>query len=196
MASHIEESADVDETAAIGRESIVWHLAQVRDGAQIGKNCVIGRGAYIGPGVLIGDNSKIQNYALVYDPAELGTGVFIGPGVILTNDVYPRAIEPSGLGKSNSDWEAKGVEIDDGASIGARSVILAGTHIGKWALVGAGSVVIENVPDHALVVGNPSKQIGWVGRAGIQLTQEGSIWICPKPKEEYVELNNQMQLLG
>ena len=94
----------------------------------------------------------------VYDPAEIGEGVFIGPGVILTNDVYPRAINTDGELKDGTDWVPKGVTIKSGASIGARSVILAGVTIGNWALLGAGTVVIRDIPDYALVAGNPSRQ--------------------------------------
>jgi UDP-2-acetamido-3-amino-2,3-dideoxy-glucuronate N-acetyltransferase len=188
MSTNIQKSADVDSRAIIGEGSSVWHLAQIRENAQIGKNCVIGRGAYIGPSVLIGDNVKIQNLAQIYDPAVLGSGVFIGPGAILTNDVYPRATEPSGELKGSAEWETAGVAIGDGASIGARAVVLAGVTIGPWALIGAGAVVIRDVQSHALVVGNPAKQKGWVSRLGVQLKQEESgLWTCPKSGEEYEE---------
>tara|TARA_Y100001970_G_scaffold219835_1_gene269853 strand:+ start:4739 stop:5347 length:609 start_codon:yes stop_codon:yes gene_type:complete len=189
MQPHIDPSADVDPTAAIGNNSTVWHLSQVREKAEIGNNCVIGRGAYIGPGVKIGSNTKIQNLAQIYDPAEISEGVFIGPGAILTNDVYPRAISSDGKLKEGSDWVPKGVTIKSGASIGARSVILAGVTIGKWALIGAGTVVIRDIPDHALVAGNPSRQIGWVGRAGIQLVSDGNLLICPETGEKYIDID-------
>ncbi len=125
MPVKIVASADVDDRAVIGEGSSIWHLAQVREGAQLGRNCVIGRGAYVGSGVMIGDNCKVQNYALVYEPARLGDGVFIGPAVVLTNDTYPRAVAPDGSQKSAADWDAVGVEIGDGASVGARSVCVA-----------------------------------------------------------------------
>jgi acetyltransferase-like isoleucine patch superfamily enzyme len=188
MSSNIQENADVDPLAIIGEGSSVWHLSQIRENAQLGKNCVVGRGAYIGPGVLIGDNVKIQNHALIYDPAILGSGVFIGPGAVLTNDVYPRATEPSGGLKDSSEWESEGVTVGDGASVGARAVILAGVTIGPWALIGAGAVVIRDVPSNALVVGNPAKQKGWVSRSGIQLiSKETGLWQCPKTGELYQE---------
>ena len=186
MQPHIDPSADVDSTAIIGSGSKIWHLSQVREKAEIGENCVIGRGAYIGPGVKIGSNTKIQNLSQVYDPAEIGEGVFIGPGVILTNDVYPRAINTDGELKHGTDWVPKGVTIKSGASIGARSVILAGVTIGNWALLGAGTVVIRDIPDYALVAGNPSRQIGWVGKAGIQLIPDGKLLVCPKTGERYI----------
>ena len=169
----ILSTADVDQSARIGPGSHVWHLAQVRDGAVIGSNCNIGRGAYIGPSVRLGDNCKIQNYALIYEPAVLADGVFIGPGAILTNDQYPRAVNVDGVVKSSSDWDAVGVEISEGASIGAGAICIAPVKIGAWALVAAGAVVKEDVPDFALVAGVPARRIRWVGRAGIPLIKIG-----------------------
>lgn len=176
----IEESADVHSEAQIESGASIWHLCQIREGACVGEGSVIGRGVYVGPGVKIGKNCKIQNYALIYDPARIGDGVFIGPAVTLTNDVYPRAVDPDLSLKDASGWDAVGVTIGDGSSIGARSVILAGVTIGKWALVAAGSVVIRDVPDFALVAGNPAKQKAWVGRTGHQLiSEDGDLFRCP-----------------
>ena len=173
MAVRIVDSAEVDTTATIGDGSSIWHLVQIRDKVSIGKNCIVGRGAYVGSGVQIGDNCKIQNYALVYEPAKLGNGVFIGPAAVLTNDEFPRAVNPDGSLKSGSDWHAVGVEIGDGASIGARAVCIAPVKIGTWALVAAGAVVTKAVPDFAIVAGVPAKRIGWVGRAGKPLENIG-----------------------
>jgi acetyltransferase-like isoleucine patch superfamily enzyme len=180
-------SADVDERATIGDGSKVWHLAQVREDADLGENCVIGRGAYIGTGVHLGDNCKVQNYALVYEPAYLDDGVFIGPAVVLTNDTYPRAINPDGSLKSGDDWELVGVTIKQGAAIGARAVCVAPVTIGAWATVAAGAVVVKDVPDHALVVGVPARRVGWVGRAGHPLEREGGQWVCPATGQRYEE---------
>jgi UDP-2-acetamido-3-amino-2,3-dideoxy-glucuronate N-acetyltransferase len=188
MPTKVMESADLDEGASLGDGTTVWHLAQVRSGAQLGQNCVIGRGAYIGAGVIMGDNCKVQNYALVYEPAVLGAGVFIGPAVVLTNDTYPRAVTPDGDLKSAHDWEAAGVTIGDGAAIGARSVCVAPVEIGAWALVAAGSVVIHDVPPHALVAGVPARQLGWVGRDGRRLEEVGGdVWRSPSTGEAFVE---------
>jgi acetyltransferase-like isoleucine patch superfamily enzyme len=152
----------------------------VREGAQLGANVIVGRGAYVGTGVQMGDSCKVQNYALVYEPAKLGNGVFIGPAVVLTNDHFPRAINPDGSQKSASDWDAVGVTIGDGASIGASATCVAPVTIGSWALVGSGSVVVKDVPEFAIVVGSPARRVGWVGRAGQPLTDEGDgIWKCP-----------------
>jgi UDP-2-acetamido-3-amino-2,3-dideoxy-glucuronate N-acetyltransferase len=183
----IAPSADVSDDAVIGDGSKVWHLAQVREGARLGENCIVGRGAYIGSGVVLGDNCKVQNYALVYEPAELGHGVFIGPAVVLTNDTYPRAISPDGSLKSAHDWTPVGVTIRDGASIGARAVCVAPVTIGRWATVAAGAVVTKDVPDFALVAGVPARRIRWVGRAGVPLEQRADAWVCPETGERYIE---------
>lgn len=184
----IVESADVDDSARVGAGSRVWHLAQLRDRVVIGENCIVGRGAYVGSGVVVGDNTKIQNHALVYEPARLGVGVFIGPAVVLTNDTYPRAIAPDGTLKGADDWHAVGVTVEDGASIGARSVCVAPVRIGRWAMIAAGAVVTRDVPDHALMAGVPARQIGWVGRAGHRLKQDKSgTWTCPDTGETYRE---------
>jgi acetyltransferase-like isoleucine patch superfamily enzyme len=178
-------SADVDERAWIGDGSKIWHLAQVREDAELGENCIIGRGAYIGTGVRLGENCKVQNYALVYEPANLADGVFIGPAAVLTNDTYPRAINPDGTLKSGEDWELVGVTIGRGAAIGARAVCVAPLTIGAWATVAAGAVVVKDVPAHALVVGVPARQVGWVGRSGQPLKREGDIWVCPATGQRY-----------
>ncbi|RKW71915.1 acyltransferase [Galactobacter caseinivorans] len=194
MSVRIVESADVAQDAIVGDGSSVWHLAQVREGATLGLNCVVGRGAYIGTGVSLGDGCKVQNYALVYEPAELGPGVFIGPAVVLTNDHFPRAVNPDLTPKSAHDWEPVGVTILEGASIGARAVCVAPLTIGKWATVAAGAVVVKNVPDFALVVGVPARRIGWVGRAGEPLVADEEnphFFICPVTAARYEELDQE-----
>jgi UDP-2-acetamido-3-amino-2,3-dideoxy-glucuronate N-acetyltransferase len=181
VAVRIAPSADVDERATVGDGSSVWHLAQVREDAVLGQNCIIGRGAYIGSGVRIGDNCKVQNYALVYEPAVLDAGVFIGPAVVLTNDQYPRAVNPDGTLKSGHDWEPVGVTIRTGASIGAGSTCVAPVTIGAWSLVAAGSVVVKDVPDFALVAGVPARRVRWVGKAGVPLEPAGDdLFRCPQ----------------
>ncbi len=182
-------SADVDHRARLGRGAAVWHLAQIREGAEIGGGCIIGRGAYIGPGVQLGQGCKVQNYALIYEPARLGDGVFVGPGAVFTNDRYPRAITPEGSIKTPGDWELVGVTVRYGASIGARAVCVAPVTVGSWAVVAAGSVVVKDVPDFALVAGVPARFVRWVGRAGIALAAVGEDrFHCPHTGAEYVQI--------
>ncbi len=186
MAIKIAQNASVSNAAILSDETSVWDFAQVRENVVIGKNSIIGSFAYIDANVQIGNNCKIQNRALIYDPAIIHDGVFIGPGVILTNDKTPRSITASGKAKMAKDWDKVGVEILQGASIGSGTICIAPVKIGKWALVGAGAVVTKDVKDFALVVGNPARQIGWVGRAGKQLeTVNGQRFKCPILGTEY-----------
>lgn len=202
--SRIVASAQVSPEAAIGQNCSIWDYAQIREGATLGDNCIIGRGAYIDAGVTLGDNCKVQNYALVYEPAQLADGVFIGPAAVLTNDHWPRAINPDGTLKTASDWDAVGVTVGRGAAIGARAVCVAPVTIGAWATVAAGAVVTADVPDYALMVGVPARRVGWVGRAGVRLEErlahEGiaenpglaphepvTFWECPATGESYTQ---------
>ncbi len=186
MSFRVAQTADVAPDAIIGEGSSIWHLAQVRERAVLGRDCIVGRGAYIGSGVTMGDGCKVQNYALVYEPAVLEAGVFIGPAVVLTNDHFPRAINADGSPKSAHDWTPVGVTLRMGSSIGARAVCVAPVIIGRWATVAAGAVVTKDVPDYALVVGVPARRIGWVGEAGVPLKESGSdIWTCPETGTRY-----------
>jgi UDP-2-acetamido-3-amino-2,3-dideoxy-glucuronate N-acetyltransferase len=188
MAVTVSPTAQVDPTAELGDGTVVWELAQIREGARLGTGCVVGRGVYIGSDVRLGNNVKLQNFALVYEPAELGDGVFIGPAVVLTNDKYPRSVDSEGRLKRGHNWEAVGVKVAEGASLGARSVCVAPVHIGRWGMVAAGAVVTRDVPDFALVAGVPAKRIGWAGKAGLRLVErERGVWCCPSTGQLYDE---------
>lgn len=188
--ARIQASADVSAEASIGAGSAIWHLAQIREHAVLGDNVIVGRGAYVGPGVRIGDNGKIQNFALVYEPAVLADGVFVGPAAVLTNDHRPRAINPDGSQQTADDWEPVGVTLQQGCSIGANATCIAPVVVGRWAMVAAGAVVTHDVPDHALVAGIPARQIGWVGRRGNALVAEsGRTWRDPLTGERYDEVD-------
>lgn len=186
----VHPTAEVSPLADVAEGAAIWQLAHIREGASIGAQTVVGRGVYVGPGVRIGSRCKIQNYALVYEPADVADGVFIGPAVVFTNDRHPRAINADGSLKSAADWEPVGVTVLTGASLGAGSVCVAPVVIGRWALVAAGSVVIRDVPDYALVVGSPARRVGWVGPAGIALAAvagETDVFACPSTGARFIQ---------
>ena len=176
----------VHKSAKIHGSSIIWEYTRIRENVQIGAHCNIGRNVYIGPGVVIGNNVKIQNNVLIYEPAIINDGVFIGPGVIFTNDLHPRAVNVYGEKKKENDWEKNGVEVYQGASLGAGVICVAPVKIGHWAMVAAGSVVTRDIEDFELVAGVPAKRIGWVGKSGIKLIEkETNLYICPKTNSEF-----------
>ena len=186
----IHPTAEVSPRATIGEGTKIWHQVQIREDAVLGKNCILGKGAYVDFGVHIGDNVKIQNGVFVYHGATIEDGVFLGPMVCLTNDKLPRAINPDGTLKSDTDWVVGKILIKTGASIGARTVILPDVTIGRFALVGAGSVVSHDVPDYGLVYGNPARLVGFVCRCAkkLETAQIGSTVVmmcCPVCGSEY-----------
>jgi acetyltransferase-like isoleucine patch superfamily enzyme len=177
--ARIHATADLEDGVSVGARSSVWHRAQVRAGARIGSDCVIGRDAFIDEGVVLGDRVKVQNAALVYHGVTVEDGVFIGPNAILTNDRHPRAETPTGTLARAGDWQVDPILVRTGASIGAGAVIVAGTTIGRHALVGAGAVVTREVPDHALVAGNPARILGWTCACGHRLGDADGAPVVP-----------------
>jgi len=191
MNSPLIHRGDIADSAQVPASTTVWDHAQVRERAVIGPDCIIDRGAYIGIAVIVGKSCKTQNNALIYEPAQLGDGVFIGPAAVLTNDLRPRAVNLDLTRKTLGDWRPVGVTVHDGASIGAGAVCVAPITIGAWAMIGAGSVVLQDVPSHALVVGTPARQIGWVGRTGTRLKPDSvkGFLVCPDTGIRYEMLD-------
>jgi acetyltransferase-like isoleucine patch superfamily enzyme len=186
---YIHPTAEVSEKAEIGENTKIWHGAQIRENAKIGDNCIIGKDVYIDIGVIIGSNVKIQNGAYIYYETKIEDSVFIGPNVCFTNDKVPRAVTAFGSLKTDDDWVAGKILVREGASIGANSVILPDVTIGRFAMIGAGSVVTKDVPDYGLVYGNPAKLKGFVCKCGKTLEEIGrkesfSIFRCTKCGEE------------
>lgn len=175
----IHHTAEVSSSAKIGKETKIWNNVQIRERAVIGKNCIIAKNTYIDKNVKIGNNVKIQNSVSVYDGVVIEDGVFVGPNVCFSNDKFPRAINPNGtLKKEEKDWKILNTSVKEGASIGTSSVILPDIKIGRFAMVGAGSIVTKDVPDFGLVVGNPAKLIGFVCKCGKRITKGNKCSTC------------------
>lgn len=179
VGTFVHPTADVDRGAEIGDGTRVWRHAHVRDGARIGDECILGKGVYVDHDVVVGDRVKLENGASLFFGAVIESGVFIGPHACVTNDRLPRAITPSGALKTEDDWEAGRTLVRYGASIGAGAVIVTGVTIGRWAMVGAGAVVSRDVPDHGLVLGVPSRLVGYVCSCGRRLAARAQgDWFC------------------
>jgi len=166
MEYFVHPTAEVSDKAKIGKDTKIWHYVQVRENVQIGKNCVFGKGTYVDFDVKIGDNVKVQNRVSIYHGVVIEDGVFIGPHVCFTNDKVPRAINENGSSKLNCDWKVGKILVKIGASIGAGVIILPNVTIGEYAMVGAGSIVTKDIPDYALVYGNPAEIHGRVDKSG------------------------------
>ena len=165
----VHSTAEVSPDAQIGAGTKIWHQAQVREGAVIGEHCIVGKDVYIDFDVVIGNTVKIQNSALLYHGVTIEDGVFIGPRACLTNDRFPRAINPDGRLKTDADWKVGTVKICYGASIGAGAIILPDITVGRFAMVAAGAVVSRNVPAYGLVIGVPAYLVGYVCPCGQRL---------------------------
>lgn len=173
----VHDSSYVDDDVIIGAETRVWHFCHIQKGARIGKNCSLCQNVNISNDVKIGNGVKIQNNVSVYEGAELEDFVFCGPSCVFTNDLTPRAKYPKG----HANY--KKTLVKEGASIGANATIVCGNTIGSWAMVGSGAVVTKDVKDHALVLGVPVVQTGWVCECGHVLDDNLSCSVCGR---EYV----------
>ena len=187
---YVNETSIVDPGSQIGKGTKIWHFSHIMTGAKIGSNCNIGQNVVISPGVIIGNNVKIQNNVSIYTGVICEDFVFLGPSMVFTNVINPR----SAIVRKE---EFKKTIIKKGASIGANATIVCGNIIGEFAMVGAGTVVTKDILPYALVVGNPSKQIGWVSEFGNRLTfnKEG-IAVCIESGNNYkLAGNNIIKLL-
>ena len=181
MPATVHPTAIVDDGARIGDETRIWHWVHVSAGARIGARCSLGQNVYVGNRVVIGDNVKIQNNVSVYDNVTLEDDVFCGPSMVFTNVYNPRSAV------SRKD-EYRDTLVRRGATLGANCTIVCGATIGEYAFVGAGAVVNRDVPDYALVVGVPARQVGWMSRFGerLDLPLSGTAWTtCPHTGERY-----------
>ncbi len=190
----INPQPEISESAKIAADVKIWAGTQVRENAEVGVATTIGQFCYVGPGVIIGKNCKIQNHALIYEPARLGDGVFIGPNVVIANDLHPRALNNSDQPKQSEDWKSEAATIEHGASLGAGVICVGPVNLGAWCMVAAGSVVTTDVPRYALVAGVPARQIGWVGEAGKRLLQKDGFFECPATNRRY-ELDSPTELI-
>lgn len=159
--TRVHPTAIVEDGAAIGDGTAVWHRSHIRSGSSIGKDCQLGFCVYVDVGVSIGDSCKIQNHVSIYRGVTMEDEILVGPSATFTNDLLPRA--------QNPEWQIAETMVRRGASIGANATIVCGIEIGEWAMVGAGSVVVRDVPPNALVVGNPARHVGWVCSCGNRL---------------------------
>ncbi len=169
----VHESSYVDDNVQIGEGTKIWHFSHIMSDCIIGKNCNIGQNVVVSPKVVIGNNVKIQNNVSVYTGVSVEDDVFLGPSCVFTNVINPRSF----ISRKN---EYKPTIIKKGASIGANSTIVCGNNIGKYALVGAGSVVTHDVPNYALVIGNPARIVGYICECGIKLDQNMCCPVCNK----------------
>lgn len=186
---YVNEYAVIDENVEIGEGTKIWHFSHVQSGAKIGKKCVLGQNVNIGNNVIIGNYVKIQNNVSVYEGVTLEDYVFCGPSMVFTNIKDPRSKYP----QVGSQYYIKTL-VKEGASLGANCTIVCGITIGRFAFVGAGSVVTKDVPDFALVVGNPAKIVGWVSEAGEKLVfDENNIAVCSRTSKKYKLSNNKVE---
>jgi len=190
MQAVIHKTAEVSVDAKIGKGTKIWQNSQVLAGAQIGNECTIGHNCFIGGGARLGNGVKIESNTDVWDLITLENHVFVGPSAVFTNDPNPRAKYP----KKNFSRYGKWLPtlIKEGATIGANATIVCGIEIGKWAFIGAGAVVTKDVPDYALVIGIPAKQIGWMCECGNKIFFKNGKAVCKICSRKYTKNKNRV----
>lgn len=178
--NYIDPSSIVDQGVYVGENSKIWHFCHIMKNATIGNDSILGQNVMVASNVNIGSNVKIQNNVSIYSGVEVKDRVFIGPSVVFTNVINPRSF----IERKN---EFLPTLLDEGCSIGANATIVCGVTVGKYAMIGAGTVVVKSIPSFALVVGNPSKQIGWVSKAGMRLEfDSNNCAVCSYSNETYL----------
>lgn len=189
MSFFAHETAVIDKDCIIGEGTKIWHFSHIMSNSKIGTNCNIGQNCVISPDVVLGNGIKIQNNVSIYTGVICEDDVFLGPSMVFTNVMNPR----SAVNRKN---EYSKTLVKKGATIGANATIVCGNDLGKYCFIGAGSVVLKEVPDYALIVGNPAKQIGWMSENGQRLRfDDKGIAICPETNEEYRLENNKVRKL-
>lgn len=181
------ETAVIDDDCQIEKGTKIWHFSHIMSNSKIGKNCNLGQNVVVSPDVILGNNVKVQNNVSIYTGVICEDDVFLGPSMVFTNVINPRSAV-------NRRGQYQKTLVKKGASIGANATIVCGNDIGEYAFIGAGAVVTKKIPAYALVVGNPSKQIGWVSEYGHRLTfDEQGFAICKESGEKYQLKNNQVE---
>ncbi|MDE1205665.1 acyltransferase [Tenacibaculum larymnensis] len=183
------ETAVIDDGCKIGNGTKIWHFSHIMPNCIIGNNCNIGQNVVVSPKVVLGNNVKVQNNVSIYTGVTCEDDVFLGPSMVFTNVINPR----SAIKRQDQYLETI---VKKGASIGANATIVCGNNIGEYAFIGAGAVVTKEVQPYALVVGNPSKQIGWISEYGHRLTfDKDGLAICPESGEKYMLEDNELRKL-
>jgi UDP-2-acetamido-3-amino-2,3-dideoxy-glucuronate N-acetyltransferase len=183
-------TAVIDEGCQIGEGTTIWHFSHVMPGCVIGNNCNLGQNVVVSPQVVLGNNVKVQNNVSIYTGVVCEDDVFLGPSMVFTNVINPR----SAIVRKH---QYQTTLVKKGASIGANATVICGNTIGEYALIGAGAVITKNVPDYALVVGNPAKQIGWVSQYGHRLQfNANGLAQCPESGQQYQLQHNSVQLIA
>lgn len=176
----IHETAWIDEPIKIGNGTKIWHFCHISEGTKIGEDCVFGQNVFVGNDVKIGNRVKVQNNVSIYTGCELEDEVFLGPSCVLTNVTNPRS-------QVNRHNLFEKTLFRRGCTIGANATVVCGITIGRYAFIGAGTLITKDVPDYALMVGNPARRIGWMSRHGHRLTREdeNGYLVCPESRFRY-----------
>jgi UDP-2-acetamido-3-amino-2,3-dideoxy-glucuronate N-acetyltransferase len=187
---YVHETAVIDEGCEIGEGTRIWHFSHIMPNCIIGMNCNLGQNVVVSPGVVLGENVKVQNNVSIYTGVICDDDVFLGPSMVFTNVINPRSA-------INRKSEYAKTHVGRGATIGANATVVCGHNIGAYAFIGAGAVVTKSVPAYALVVGNPSRQVGWMSEHGYKLEFDASgTAVCKESGQKYLLKENEVSRIG